>query len=135
MFESMAGSDPTSRAPEAETAAPLALQLLGAWDARVQGRPMRPLRSRKGQWLLALLLLQDGRAVEREWLASLLWRDSSTSQALYNLRRNLCLDLAGADVDVLRFDAAIAAGDEPSLERAVRLYRGPLLMECCEEWI
>src|SRR5207302_8267516 len=76
---------------------------------------------------------------------------------LYNLRRNLTdlrdalgpeahrlqtptprtlrLDLAGADVDVLRFDAAIAAGDGPSLERAVRLYRGPLLVECSEEWI
>jgi predicted ATPase/DNA-binding SARP family transcriptional activator len=95
--------------------------------------------------------------VARDWLAGLLWRDSSSAQALYNLRRNLTdlrdalgpeahrlqtptsrtlrLDLAGADVDVLRFDAAIAAGDGPSLESAVHLYRGPLLMECCEEWI
>src|SRR5438309_5349617 len=108
MFESIVGPNPASRTHEAETAAPLALQLLGAWDARVQGRPMRPLRSRKGQWLLALLLLQDGRAVEREWLAGLLWRDSSMSQALYNLRRNLTdlRDALGEEVHRLQTPTA-----------------------------
>src|SRR5262249_24517994 len=44
-------------------------------------------------------------------------------------------DLTGAEVDVCDFDAAIAAGDEPSLERAVSLYRGPLLEGCAEAWI
>src|SRR5207302_4166810 len=32
------------------------------------------------------------------------------------------------------FDAAITRGDEASLERAVELYRGPLLQQCHEEW-
>src|SRR5262249_45670333 len=44
-------------------------------------------------------------------------------------------DLTGATVDVCDFDQAIAAGDEPSLEHAVSLYRGPLLEGCAEEWI
>ena len=46
----------------------------------------------------------------------------------------LRLDLAGAAVDVLQFDAAIAAGDDESLRRAVELYTGPLLEGCVEEW-
>src|SRR5262249_30678225 len=48
--------------------------------------------------------------------------------------QTLCLDVAGAEADVIAFDAAITAGDEASLERAVALYRGPLLEGCSEEW-
>src|SRR5262249_48052963 len=53
----------------------------------------------------------------------------------------LALDLTGASVDVLAFDAAIARGNHdplrgyPALEEAVVLYRGPLLEECTEEWL
>src|SRR5262249_12062981 len=79
------------------------------------------------------------------------------SQAAYNLRRSLTdlrhalgreahrlrsptphtlrLDLTGADVDLLAFDAAIARGEEPALARAVALYRGPLLEGCAEAWV
>src|SRR5437763_11132705 len=125
------------------------LQLFGAFSMDVDGRRLPPLRSRKGHWLLALLALQRGRELDRISLAGLLWSDSSHAQALYNLRRaltelrdvlgsaaprlcspqphTLALDLAGAEVDVLTFDAALARGDEASLERAVELYRGPLL--------
>src|SRR5262249_15896688 len=46
----------------------------------------------------------------------------------------LALDLTGAEVDVLAFDQAVAQGDEPVLERAVALYRGPLLEGCAEPW-
>ena len=49
--------------------------------------------------------------------------------------RTLHLVLADADVDLLRFDAAVAAGDEPSLVKVVSLYRGPLLEGWMEEWV
>jgi predicted ATPase/DNA-binding SARP family transcriptional activator len=121
-----------------------------------EGRPAPPLRARAGRWLLALLVLYHDRDVEREQLSALLWPDSSAEQAAYNLRRNLTdlrrvlgtdasrlrsptfrtlrLDLAGADVDLIAFDAAIACGGTSDLERAVSLYRGPLLDGCLEEW-
>ena len=41
----------------------------GPFDARVRGEPLPHLRSRKGAWLLALLVLRAGRAVQRSWLA------------------------------------------------------------------
>src|SRR5207244_10415735 len=68
---------------------PLVVRFLGPWEARVCGQPMRPLRTRKGQWLLALLLLQKGCPVERDWLAGLLRPSSAGSEALANLRRSL----------------------------------------------
>jgi predicted ATPase/DNA-binding SARP family transcriptional activator len=123
-----------------------------------RARQQRPqFRSRTGQWLLALLILHHSREVEREWLAALLWPESSAQQAAYNLRRNLTdlrrvlgpdadrlhsptfrtlrLDLEGAEVDLIAFDAAVARRDADSLEEAVSLYRGPLLEGCAEEWI
>jgi predicted ATPase/class 3 adenylate cyclase len=135
---------------------PLAIRLFGPFEARWNGGPLPHLRSRKGQWLFALLALRAGQEVERAWLAGVLWPDSSEAQALANLRnsltdlrgalgeeevrlrsptpRTLCLDLAGAEIDVLAFDAAVANGDALALERAVALYRGPLLEGCTEEW-
>src|SRR5262249_24845082 len=135
----------------------LALQLFGPFEVRLNGVPLVRLRSRKGQYLLALLTLRHGAEVERAWLASLLWPDSDEAQAFGSLRRSLtdlrqalgeqawrvaspsprtlCLDLVGADADVVAFDASVQRGDEPSLERAVALYRGPLLEGCAEEWI
>jgi serine/threonine-protein kinase len=98
-----------------------------------------------------------GTPVERAWVAGLLWPDSATSQSFAYLRntltdlrralgpevhrlrsptpRTLCLDLSGADVDVFRFDAAVARGDLASLEAAVSVYRGALLEGCTEEWV
>jgi predicted ATPase/DNA-binding SARP family transcriptional activator len=139
------------------SAAQLSITLFGPMQALVQGRPLPHMRSRKGQWLLALLTLRHGRPVEREWLAGTLWPDVDQSQAFDNLRpilselrrglgnqsvrllapdrRTLLLDLGGADVDVLRFDAAIESGKLSNLEQAVALYRGPLLEGCNEEWV
>jgi predicted ATPase/DNA-binding SARP family transcriptional activator len=133
------------------------LRLFGAFAAQIDGRPLPLARYRKTHWLLALLALRRGRAVERAALAGLLWPDSSHAQALYNLRRSLgelravlgpearrldspspqtlALDLTGAEIDALTFDAAISRGDESSLEAAVALYQGPLLAECDQEWV
>src|SRR6185369_2879551 len=106
---------------------------------------------------LALLTLRHDREVDRSWLAGTLWPDAEESRALFYLRRELAslrnslgseadrltsfrphtlrLNVDGADVDVLAFDAAAAARDEPSLERAAALYSGPLLEGCTEEWV
>jgi oxygen-independent coproporphyrinogen-3 oxidase len=136
---------------------PLALRLFGPFEVRLHGAPLPRLRSRKGEWLLALLALRHGGDVERAWLAATLWPDSPEPQGLANLRisltdlrralgpeanrlrspstRSLSLDLSGAEVDVVLFDQAVAEGDASSWERAVALYRGPLLEACAEEWV
>ncbi len=136
---------------------PLSLRLLGPFEARVGGVPLRRLRTRRGYWLLALLALRHGRVVERSWLAGTLWPDSSESAALASLRQSLAdlrqalgdearrlvgpsqqtlsLNLEDAEVDLARFDAAIAAGDPTSLEQAVACYTGPFLEGWAEEWL
>src|SRR5215212_8258980 len=134
----------------------LSLRLFGPFDARLHGAPLARRHSRKGGWLLALLVLRHGRPVERAWLAGMLWPETAPSPALALLRRELtdlrralgseaarlhaptsrtlCLDLTGAEVDLVAFDQAVAQGDRTALERAVALYRGPLLEGCEEAW-
>jgi non-specific serine/threonine protein kinase len=136
---------------------PLILHLFGSFEARLNGQPLPRLRTRKGQSLLAFLALRAGGEVERDWLAALLWPDSAEALARHSLRtsladmrralgtaaglvrspsrRALALDLGGAEVDVLAFDEAVARGDLPWLERAVTLYRGPLLEGWVDEWV
>ena len=136
---------------------PLSITLFGPFTVRIHGQPLKPLYSRKGQWLLALLTLHSGQEVPRSKLAGLLWPDSPESQSLFYLRKSLSdlrqalgdeaarirsassqalvLDLSGAEGDVLAFDQAIACGDSASLEQAVTLYRGPLLEGCAEDWV
>jgi predicted ATPase/DNA-binding SARP family transcriptional activator len=136
---------------------PLNIRLFGPLEVRLDGHPIPRLRSRKGQWLLALLVLRAGREVERDWLAALLWPESPPDRAAHSLRMSLkdlrralgphacrlttpaphtlSLDLDGAEVDLLAFDAAVARGDAASLEQAVALYQGPLLEGCAEEWV
>ena len=138
-------------------AAPLVINLFGPMQLLADGHPLPRLRSRKGIWLLALLTLRPNRPVAREWLAGTLWPDMTQEQAFANLRpilselRNglgsqkdrlqspdrhtLLLELTGAEADVLAFDAAIQSGKLNELERAVTLYRGPLLEGCTEEWV
>ncbi len=136
----------------------LEIRLLGPFDARVGPDAIPPLRTRKGQHLLALLALRYPCEVQREWLAANLWPDSFLDNAYYNLRReisnvrtvlgtgkrhlssptahSLRLD-PGAElfVDVHRFDALMIQGDVRSLQEAVALYRGPLLEGWPEDWI
>src|SRR5262249_39640021 len=135
----------------------LCLRLLGSLQVRLHGKPLRPLRTRKGLWLLALLTLRANRDVPREWLPGPPRPDHEQSQAMASLRqplpdlRNalgpeasrlrspnahaLTLSLGESEADVLAFDAAIACGDKASLEAAVSLYRGPLLEGWVEEWV
>lgn len=133
----------------------LSLLLFGPPQISLAGRPRVHLRSRKAFALLALLALRHGRPVERAWVAGTLWPHSDRAsgnlrsvlselrQALgseaYRLqspsRTTLVLDLVGARVDVLLFDAAITSGSLSSLEEAMALYRGPLLEDSPEEWV
>ncbi len=137
--------------------AALTIRLFGPFDLCLHGEPVAPLRSRKGQWLLALLVLRHGREVRREWLAETLWPDSFGEEAFASLRqslrdlrvklgaeawrvesptnRTLRFAVAGADIDLLRFDAAVADGRPEALEEAVSLYTGPLLEGCTEIWV
>ena len=134
----------------------LHLRLFGPIEARLGEDPLPPLRSRKGLWLLALLALRGGRSVDRDWLAGTLWplcdelhARRSLRQTLHDLRlalgaeswrlasdepRSIRLVVDGASVDVLEFDLAVERGDPVSLIAAARLYRGPLLEDCAEEW-
>src|SRR5437773_470149 len=101
----------------------LCIRLFGPFEAQRHGEPLPPLRSRKVQWLLALLILRHGREVERDWLAGLLWPAHPTPRGLALLRRelhdlrralgpdaarlhaptphSLALDLTGAAVDLV----------------------------------
>jgi predicted ATPase/DNA-binding SARP family transcriptional activator len=138
-------------------APPLTLRLFGPFEARLDGLALPRLRTRKAQWLLALLVLRGGAEVERDWLAGTLWPESSAAQGLTSLRvalaelrrvlgisaarlrslstHTLSLDLSDAEIDVVAFDAGVASDDPSSLAQAVALYRGPLLEGCREEWV
>ena len=72
-----------------ETSSPLKVCLFGAFDAHVHGQPLPRLRTRRGRWLLALLVLRHDREVERGWLAGTLWPESSERDALRSLRQTL----------------------------------------------
>jgi non-specific serine/threonine protein kinase len=140
----------------------LDLRLFGAFDVRVQGQPMPPLRYRKEQWLLALLVLRHGQEVSRDWLVATFWPENEESQGKFYLRKSLSnlrnalgpeahrlqsptlrtvrLDLSDAFADFLVLDTAIVRPRteldyEERLIEAVDLYRGPLLQECQEGWI
>lgn len=135
---------------------PFTIRLFGPLEVVCQGKPLPPLRSQKGKWLLALLALRHGKEVQRSWLSETLWPDSdhekalaSLSQSLFDLKRalgeektrllsptsrTLCLDLKDAKVDVVTFDRAISKGKPADLEVAVALYRGPFLEDCRESW-
>jgi predicted ATPase/DNA-binding SARP family transcriptional activator len=136
----------------------LEIRLLGPFDARLGSQPLPPLRTRKGQYLLALLALRSPREVQREWLVANLWPDSYQENGYYNLRRELsnlrtvlgaARDLVSSPsphslrletgndvlVDAHRFDALLQQGDPASLQQAVDLYNGPLLEGWAEEWV
>lgn len=134
----------------------LRIELFGPMRVTVAGRPPGKMRSRKGQWLLALLTLRANREIERPWLSGTLWPESEERQALYNLRENLSelrramgpaadrltsptqhtlfFDLQEQEADVLQFDRLVACTGEESLRQSDALYRGPLLEGCLEEW-
>src|SRR4051794_10310335 len=68
---------------------PLRARLFGPPSVEVHGQPLPRLRTRKMLSLLAFLLLQEGREVERAFLAALLWTETDEPTALATLRRGL----------------------------------------------
>lgn len=153
---------PISDSPIVPTTHGLRIELFGPFTVTLDGAPMAKLRTRRGQWLLALLSLRARREVDRSWLAGMLWPDATESQALGHLRRTLTdlraalgpyagrlkttsprtvlLDLEPEESDVSAFD--VAAGllerpevDEGALRDAARAAAKPLLEGVTEEWV
>jgi DNA-binding SARP family transcriptional activator/TolB-like protein len=122
------------------------LRLLGELTLEDGAGRAVALPTRKAQAALAILARRPGRATARAHLAGLLWPDradaqgrGSLRQALASIRRALeqcgaavpapggdaiALPTDAVDVDVARFEAALADGDATA---AVALYRGPFL--------
>src|SRR5438552_17377307 len=81
---------PVGRASEpGEVASALEIRLFGPMEVRLGHEPLPRLRSRKGQWLLALLALRAGRDVDRGWLAATLWPECAEGDGRRNLRQSL----------------------------------------------
>ena len=90
----------------------LSLRLLGDFEARLGSGPPLRLRARKTQALLAYLASSPGQTHSRDKLASLLWGDSSQSQARSRLRGSLFVlrrTLASADPPCLVLDGDAVA--------------------------
>jgi DNA-binding SARP family transcriptional activator/predicted ATPase len=68
---------------------PLELQLLGGFDARLNGRPITAISYNKMRALLAYLAVEREQDHNREALSELLWGDNDYVTARGNLRRTL----------------------------------------------
>lgn len=122
---------------------------------RVEGTVVERFPSRRAMWLLAILALRNGSPIERHNLAGLLWPDSTDTAALHNLRQTLAglrrslspagnlIETAsprsiflratdGVWIDTVEFVQASRETSFSGLERAISLYRGPLLAGCDE---
>ena len=131
----------------------LQVRLLGAVQIILDGRRVRAFDSLRLQRFLGLIALRR-EPQHRSRLAFELWPDSDEGQARTNLRKLLhdfrhslpdigefveidnetvrWIPSGPGEVDVLRFQDALAAGD---LELAARLYAGDLLPACYDDWI
>jgi DNA-binding SARP family transcriptional activator len=131
----------------------LEVRLLGVVEIILDGRRLRAFNSLRLQRFLALIALRRD-LQHRSRLAFELWPDSDERQARTNLRKLLhdfrhsfpdigefveidketvrWIPTGPAQVDVLRFRDALAAGD---LDFAARLYSGDLLPACYDEWV
>ena len=136
-----------------EPPARLRVRLLGRVEIILDGRHLRAFNSLRLQRFLALIALRRD-LQHRSRLAFELWPDSDERQARTNLRKLLhefrhslpdtgefveidnevvrWIPIGPADVDVLRFRDALAAGD---LELAARVYSGDLLPACYDDWV
>ena len=65
------------------------IQLLGRVEILVEGAPLPSLRGKSGLWLLGVLTLHANKSLERDWVAGVLWPESSPEQGRANLRRTL----------------------------------------------
>ncbi len=131
----------------------LAVRLLGGVEIILDGRRLRAFDSLRLQRFLALIALRRT-PQHRSRLAFELWPDSDEPQARTNLRKLLhdfrhslpdigqfveidnetvrWIPSGPSEVDVLRFQDAVADGD---FELAARLYSGDLLPACYDDWV
>ena len=131
----------------------LQVQLLGGVEIILDGRRLRAFHSLRLQRILALIVLRRD-PQHRSRLAFELWPDSDEPQARTNLRKLLhdlrhslpdvgefvefdneivrWIATGPSEVDVLRFQDAMAAGD---FDLAARLYSGDLLPACYDDWV
>jgi len=125
----------------------LSLVLLGGFQASLGPDAPVPLPNNKAQALLAYLAMAPGRRHSRDKLATLLWPATgdeharqSLRQALVTLRRALgahailvadhrdvTLEGACLDIDVVRFEALMTESSVAAREAAAKLYQGDLL--------
>ena len=125
----------------------LSLAFLGTFQASLADQPITHFRSSNVQGLLVFLVLQPGRAVTRNVLATLFWPDEPDHRARANLRqslyqlRKLLEEGAGSFLAVTRQTVTFNPGSDyrcdvhdfsHALERgelvtAADLYRGDLL--------
>lgn len=132
----------------------LKIDLFGVFQALRDGEPLPDLKLHSAYQLLALLILHPNHAVRNDWIAEQLWPSTGSMESLrksiQQLRESLgpeerhrvkaeknfvSIDLAGAEVDVIEFDAAIQREDYHSLTRALALYKGLLLKDWYESWV
>jgi DNA-binding SARP family transcriptional activator len=138
----------------------LAVELLGHFELTVGGTRIEGIRTPRLESLVAYLLLHCERPVRRDQLAFTLWPESSDAQALTNLRRELhflrralpepdrliVLDRRTVQwrpdgpfrFDVADFEATVERGregDAGAFDEALRMYDGPLLPTCYDDWI
>jgi DNA-binding SARP family transcriptional activator len=126
----------------------LTLRALGGFELSL-GDQAIALPRKKSRALLTYLALHHDQEQSREKIAGLLWGNSGEEQARASLRQTLtdlrralppedtdglvidgeafALDSSAADVDAIRFHAALEEDGPDALERAVALYRGELL--------
>lgn len=139
------------------------LLCFGTFHIEVQGNLLPPIRSQKGEQILAYLAARHGEDVERSIIAEALWPDSLGDTALTNLRQilsdlrralgsaatcvesptrdTLFLRLSGSHTDLIVFDQIaskmwqIKHVPDADLEHLVSLYRRPLLEDWTDEWV
>ena len=136
----------------------LEIRLFGQAEVLVHGQDLAPALSKRALWILAILALREGKPIERNRLAGMIWPDSTDSAALFNFRQTLAglrrslgdaKDLlqnvsprsvslppvSKVRVDVLEFDACSKGDDQKSLEKAFALYRDSLMPDCDEPFV
>lgn len=140
----------------------LCLRLFGPLEAQVDDASLPGLKLREGERLLALLTLLHGQDVSYRALAQRFWPSEArinegmtgdfvnTRQAIRALRQALgteaerlvsrgkgivSLDLTGAEVDLLAFDARTAQDNIMAWREALDWYRAPLLADWSDPWV
>ena len=139
--------------------AAFSLRLMGSFAAESDGTALPPHDARRIPSLLALLVLRGGES-DKHYLAAQLWPDADEERGADSLRHlvrktshwlgseahrlttprygHLKFELAGAQVDVLDFDAAVRRWQKTrtraAVEEALTLYRGGFLEGDLLDW-